>query len=442
MVRNGDAELDNGGGPLRLRDGERARLGAGDQYAELQQLWDAGLRSTPGASIASAAISDDESTRYVSRDVVGYEDLDNYGNWYSEPGYGAVWAPTIVIAGWAPYHFGSWSWISPWGWTWIDQSPWGFAPFHYGRWAYLHHRWCWVPPRILRIRCGDRASSPGITTLDRVAPHQKPVSWVPLGPSEVYVPSKSASPRYLRNVNVSNTAIANNAYITNVYNNRVRDIRYVNRNVPGAVTTLPRAAFVAPRTPVWTGDFRDNQRLLPGSSAQPPVALAPNNPDRQADDRRMTVPRRPTDRRQVESEGNWVRIDTGTRFDSRVNSFTPSGEQPAAITQPTPLATLRPAQMPAMTRSTPPPVRYTPTPSRDNRMRVQGTPHQNEVSVESRSAHESAAPAATRTAPAPGQSGRAVAPVRDASSARTATQSRPAPARTPSNRSGLIANQP
>ena len=310
-VRNGDAELDAGGGPVRLRDGERARLGAGDQYAELQQL---GMEDSFDAWCIDRerAISDDESTRYVSRDVVGYEDLDNYGNWYSEPGYGAVWAPTIVIASWAPYHYGSWSWISPWGWTWIDQSPWGFAPFHYGRWAYLHHRWCWVPPHSPHPVWGpgfvawNHNTGPG-------GPHQKPVSWVPLGPSEVYVPSKSASPRYLRNVNVSNTAIANNAYITNVYNNRVRDIRYVNRNVPGAVTTLPRAAFVAPRTPVWTGDFRDNQRLLPGSSAQPPVALAPNNPDRQADDRRMTVPRRPTDRRQVESDGNWVRIDTTVR---------------------------------------------------------------------------------------------------------------------------------
>ena len=24
---------------------------------------------------------------------------------------------------------------APWGWTWVDDAPWGFAPFHYGRWV-------------------------------------------------------------------------------------------------------------------------------------------------------------------------------------------------------------------------------------------------------------------------------------------------------------------
>ena len=39
----------------------------------------------------------------------------------------------------------------PWGWTWIDDAPWGYAPFHYGRWAHVRNRWCWVPgPRHVR----------------------------------------------------------------------------------------------------------------------------------------------------------------------------------------------------------------------------------------------------------------------------------------------------
>lgn len=91
-----------------------------------------------------------ESARYVSADVVGYEDLDDYGTWRTVPDYGDVWIPTVA-AGWSPYSFGHWSFISPWGWTWIDRSPWGFAPFHYGRWAYISRRWCWVPgPRHTR----------------------------------------------------------------------------------------------------------------------------------------------------------------------------------------------------------------------------------------------------------------------------------------------------
>ena len=26
---------------------------------------------------------------------------------------------------WAPYRHGYWRWIEPWGWTWIDDAPWG-----------------------------------------------------------------------------------------------------------------------------------------------------------------------------------------------------------------------------------------------------------------------------------------------------------------------------
>jgi hypothetical protein len=88
---------------------------------------------------------------HVSRDVVGWEDLDEYGAWQSFPVYGPVWIPRHVGPGWAPYRFGHWVWIEPWVWTWVDDAPWGFAPFHYGRWIFLEARWCWVPGPI-RVR--------------------------------------------------------------------------------------------------------------------------------------------------------------------------------------------------------------------------------------------------------------------------------------------------
>jgi hypothetical protein len=75
------------------------------------------------------------SAQYLSHDVVGYEDLDDNGDWRDDSNYGHVWFPNQVAAGWAPYHEGHWDWISPWGYTWVDDSPWGYAPFHYGRWV-------------------------------------------------------------------------------------------------------------------------------------------------------------------------------------------------------------------------------------------------------------------------------------------------------------------
>src|SRR5207247_6361094 len=80
------------------------------------------------------------SARYVSPDVVGSEDLDEYGTWRNTPDYGEVWTPRVDV-GWAPYRNGHWIWVAPWGWTWVEDEPWGYAPFHNGRWVYYNNYW-------------------------------------------------------------------------------------------------------------------------------------------------------------------------------------------------------------------------------------------------------------------------------------------------------------
>jgi hypothetical protein len=63
------------------------------------------------------------------------------------------------------------------------------------------------------------------------------IAWFPLGPRDVYRPSYPVSQRYFNDVNTSNTTI-NTTNITNVYNNvNVRNITYVNQQVP--VRSLP-----------------------------------------------------------------------------------------------------------------------------------------------------------------------------------------------------------
>jgi hypothetical protein len=90
-------------------------------------------------------LSTEAAQSMPAEDIVGYEDLDKYGTWRSEPDYGYVRTPSSVTADWAPYRFGSYTYVSGWGWAWIDNSPWGFAPYHYGRWVTIGSRWCWVP---------------------------------------------------------------------------------------------------------------------------------------------------------------------------------------------------------------------------------------------------------------------------------------------------------
>ena len=129
-----------------------------------------------------------------------------YGTWNSDPEYGNVWQPSTsyVFTDWAPYRYGRWIWVTPWGWTWVDDAPWGFAPFHYGRWTYLRQRWCWVPgPRHLRPMY-----APALVAW--VGPpsfgvHFREVGWFPLGPREIYIPARRSSWRYFHSVNAWNS---------------------------------------------------------------------------------------------------------------------------------------------------------------------------------------------------------------------------------------------
>jgi hypothetical protein len=131
-----------------------------------------------------------QTARYVSPEMTGWEELDRYGRWSSNPEFGNVWIPSDVPAGWAPYQDGNWVWVSPWGWTWVDAAPWGFAPFHYGRWVRWGDRWCWTPgPRNNRPRY-----APALVSWTP-APHRDadrrpppPARWSPLNPHEAYRP--------------------------------------------------------------------------------------------------------------------------------------------------------------------------------------------------------------------------------------------------------------
>ena len=251
------------------------------------------------------------SARYVSPEVVGYADLDSYGSWSAVASYGNVWFPRGLAVGWAPYSQGHWAWINPWGWTWVDDAPWGFAPFHYGRWVHADRGWGWVPgpvnvrpyyaPALVAFVGGS-----GFSVSISAGPA---IGWFPLGPREVYSPPYHVSHDYFRQVNVSNTVV-NNTYITNIYNNtNVRQVNYVNMRVPNAVTAVPPAAFASsepvhrvalPMAPaaIASAQVQSIARIAPARSAfvgaaplaraKPPAAVA----QRQAPRRAASGPRR------------------------------------------------------------------------------------------------------------------------------------------------------
>lgn len=287
-VRDGQGEVTGGGSAYPIHAGDTVTFSGTDQLsvdvesyagdddfdrwnAERDRRWN---RST--------------APRYVSDDVVGYEDLDDYGGWRPVPEYGTVWFPHTTVLGWAPYRYGHWVWISPWGWTWVDDAPWGFAPFHYGRWVVVGGVWGWVP-------CPPR---PAIVTVGYVRPVYAPalvawvggphfgvgvsvggvaagIAWFPLGPRDVYCPSYHVSPRYVERVNVSNTVIVNRTQVTNVYNNvyvnkttNVTNITYQNQTVNNAVTATSQASFTSAQ-PVGRNQIRVDAREVAAAPVAP-----------------------------------------------------------------------------------------------------------------------------------------------------------------------------
>jgi hypothetical protein len=166
--------------------------------------------------------------------MTGSDDLDRYGEWDRHPEYGPVWYPATVVVGWAPYRYGHWAFIRPWGWTWVDDAPWGFAPFHYGRWINYGGRWGWCPgtyvarpvyaPALVGWFSGSHVSV-GISIGGPA------VGWVPLAPREIYRPGYRASAGHVYRLNPH--APPGSAVAPPAFGNRV---------VPGAVTVVPALA--------------------------------------------------------------------------------------------------------------------------------------------------------------------------------------------------------
>ncbi|MEO8837502.1 MAG: DUF6600 domain-containing protein, partial [Herbaspirillum sp.] len=187
------------------------------------------------------------SRRYVSPATTGYQELDQYGNWNNDTQYGAVWYPRAVPVTWAPYQDGRWAWINPWGWTWVDNAPWGYAPFHYGRWASFNGRWGWIPGRITPRPVWAPALVGwvgGNNWSVRFSSGNAPaIGWFPLAPREVFRPSYSNSPTYLRRINV--TQVTN---VNLIENNTNVSIHYQNQKIQNAVTVVPHNRFQGRQT--------------------------------------------------------------------------------------------------------------------------------------------------------------------------------------------------
>jgi hypothetical protein len=279
----GNAQVEFGGTAVSVSSGRRAEIGPREgleivgAFADGFDDW--ALARDRGDDLA-------RSTRYVSPEMTGVESLDEHGDWRETPEHGVVWVPRAVPVGWAPYRSGRWAWIDPWGWTWVDDAPWGFAPFHYGRWALIGGVWAWAPGAFVARPVYAPAlvgwiGHPGwsVTVSIGAVPA---VGWFPLAPREVFVPAYQSSTVYVRNVNIT--------HVTNIVH-APRPHRHAHRHVDRAVTVVPASA-------VTHGHRVDRSQLRARHADLAVVASPPETvtrPPRRASDGRARdgAPRRP-----------------------------------------------------------------------------------------------------------------------------------------------------
>jgi hypothetical protein len=270
-VRSGYGQATGKGAAVRVNSGMQVRFRADNSLQHTAYAAPDRDGFEDWAQVRDKRLQDSVSARYVSPGVIGYQDLDAYGNWVQAPNYGAVWVPNSVPAGWAPYRFGRWAWIAPWGWTWVDDAPWGFAPFHYGRWVSYGGGWGWAPgpyggywnPYYAPALVGW-IGGPGFGIGFGFGGGWGfgigvGFGWYPLGWGQPFFPRYCGwgyggwyrgggyvSNAYFRNVNITNTHITNINNITNnYYHNNLGNVRNTDAVMRNGVTSAPKSAFTS-----------------------------------------------------------------------------------------------------------------------------------------------------------------------------------------------------
>jgi len=272
----GTARLEGSGGAVIVDTGRTVAVTGGErsQY-RFETAVTTGIDEW--ALARDERFAEGQASRYVSPRMTGWEDLDQYGEWRSEPEYGTVWYPSRVEVGWAPYRNGRWAHVRPWGWTWVDDAPWGYAPFHYGRWVHVRNRWGWFPGRydprpVWAPALVGWVGTPGWSLTINSGPVGV-VGWYPLSPWDRYEPWYRVQPTYVTHVNrvviVDRRPPHGGGHYRDHATVATRDVFGSRRPVRDSMPTVPRD--VVARQPVASGSA-----VLPATNvARPRPGMVP-----------------------------------------------------------------------------------------------------------------------------------------------------------------------
>jgi len=234
------------------------------------QVWRAGARQAThyrmvapvkdafGDDVLAQDAADDRQSAantaaQVPTEMTGAADLARFGAWSTGANGLRVWTPARLPPGWQPFHQGAWWWAPRWGWTWVDDQPWGFAPSHYGRWLQVKGRWAWTPGQwgstrpVYAPAVVGWFGGPTLTVGDAPA-----TGWVALAPDELLFPGYAVSARYWSALNDASVGPTGRRAVAIAGRARLVPTgapAYANRAVAGA-TAVVATPGLQPQVPV------------------------------------------------------------------------------------------------------------------------------------------------------------------------------------------------
>jgi hypothetical protein len=280
LVRRGRAMVTSGGGQVPVNAGDEMDIDGIDapRYDVVALSEPDGFDQWVGER--ERRFEHVRSSEYVHADIVGADDLDQYGRWERHPQYGYVWSPASVEVGWVPYRAGHWVWQDPWGWTWIAAEPWGWAPYHYGRWVTWNSSWWWVPvapavrvvhyaPALVAFCGGGPGWSPTVTVAAGGF-----IGWFPLAPRDPFF--HWWGPR-VAVASVTHVTYVNQTYITVVNHNTFVSGGVVTTNIVrdrSVVTSVMSAPVLRGPLPVVPTAAATRVAVRQNQPAPPPPPQA------------------------------------------------------------------------------------------------------------------------------------------------------------------------
>ncbi len=205
----------------------------------------------------------DTSTPYA----FGSTDMAYYGNYFNAPGYGMLWQPYFVGAGWDPFMDGAWAFSPGMGYGWVSAYPWGWTPYHYGSWMFIpSYGWAW--------QAGGAWSAFSVPRVLN-APRNFVTPQAPVGAGKTIIVNRGPVSTVAGNSS-NKLLVRNNSAGLGIPRGSIDNLDKVSTSVRPGGEVAARIHTVPMRSPTPAGDFGHAEPMSRGGSIAPqPMSQAP-----------------------------------------------------------------------------------------------------------------------------------------------------------------------